>query len=148
MSACLILQNWWATTKADVAAGGSSAPQIEALARRYQLHIPDDFREYLAECCPLEENWDDEMGNWWPLARIKNIPDEYDHGLPGFISHSDDKFVFFLDHCIWCWAWAISCAEDETRGKVALIGHPNERYVADSFTEFVDRYTSDWLSVA
>jgi hypothetical protein len=97
----------------------------------------------------MEENWDQEMGNWWPLSRIKNIPDEYEHALPDFIPFRGGlKYLFFLDHCVWCWAWAISCADDDTHGKVAVIGHPNERYVADSFTEFVERYTRDWASVA
>ncbi|MDG2004462.1 MAG: hypothetical protein P8J20_14135 [Novosphingobium sp.] len=94
------------------------------------------------------ENWDEEMGHWWPLARIKNIPDEYGTDIPPFVSEGGRKCLFFLDHCIWCWAWAISCADDETQGKVLLIGGMDERFVADNFSEFVDRYTSDWFSVA
>lgn len=148
MHAYLKLQEWWSDTGADIDTKARSDEHIKELVRRYDLNLPDDFELYLSESSPIAENWDDEMGNWWPLERLKNIPDEYEHELPSFIPEQGRKFLFFLDHCIWCWAWAISCADDDTRGKVVLIGGQDARFVADSFSEFVDRYTADWLSVS
>jgi hypothetical protein len=148
MDAHIKLKNWWAQTGADIATWRATPEAIDPIARRYDLTLPQDFHRYLAAASPTADNWDDEMGNWWPVGRIKNIPDEYEHVLPSFIPNEGRKFLFFLDHCIWCWAWAISCEQDATFGKVALIGGPEERFVADTFSEFVDRYTSDWISVS
>jgi hypothetical protein len=148
MRAHLRLQEWWSSTGADISIATRPDEHIKALLDRYDLAVPDDFRRYLSESSPTEENWDEEMGNWWPLERLKNIPDEYEYEVPSFIPERGRRFVFFLDHCIWCWAWAISCADDETQGKIVLIGGQDERFVADSFSEFVDRYTTAWLSVS
>ena len=87
------------------------------------------------------------MGNWWPLARIKNISEEYPYALDPALSRVATKSLFFLDHCIWCWAWAVICTDDELCGSVVVVGS-SDRIVAPSFSEFVARYTKDWGSVA
>jgi hypothetical protein len=147
MEAHLTLQAWWAKTGAEIPIEPISELRIAEFESRYGVILPSDFRAYLSHSCPKDENWDDEMGNWWPLARIKSLPDEYPHAVAPFIAINASKYLFFLDHCIWCWAWAISCADDETYGSVVLIGG-SDRVVASTFTAFVDRYTTDWLSVA
>jgi hypothetical protein len=100
MHAYLKLQEWWSRTEAGIATEGRSDEHIEALVRRYDLQMPDDFRRYLISSSPIAENWDDEMGNWWPLERLKNIPDEYEHEIPSFIPEQGRKFLFFLDLCM------------------------------------------------
>jgi hypothetical protein len=94
------------------------------------------------------------MGTWWEFERIKNIPDEYrDQSqspelLRPAIARQAHKYLFFADYCIWCSAWAISCADDESRGNVAyIVGLGRDRIVASSFSDFVQKYTSDWQSV-
>lgn len=146
MEAHLTLQAWWAKTDTKIPTELVSEQRITALEARYGIRLPLDFRAYLTSSCPKEQNWDNEMGNWWPLAQIKNLPDEYPHDVERFIAPNASKYLFFLDHCIWCWAWAISCADDESYGSIVLIGGP-DRVVAPTFSEFVDRYTTDWISV-
>lgn len=139
------LRLWWAKTGNKVTSRPSKEAEICALEERYDVRLPADFRDYLVHSVPAAENWDQELGNWWPLAQIKNIPDEYEHTVAEPIGSTAGKHMFFVDHSIWCWAWAISCANDETYGKVAVIaGGEHDRYVADSFAEFVDRYINDW----
>lgn len=138
------LKEWWAKTGVLVPIERISDDRIVALEARYKIRLPPDFRAYLSESSPVRQNWDEEMGNWWPFSRIKNIPEEYDSR---FTPENADKYLFFLDHCVWCWAWAISCADDATYGSIVTIGGP-EKVVAASFSEFVDRYVSDWLSVS
>ena len=142
------LQAWWSRTAAGIVTRATPQNAIAALEVRYSITLPDDFRAYLSEGVPKEENWDDEDGNWWPISRIKNIPDEYEHAVGEPIASNASKHLIFLDYSIWCWAWAISCADDETRGKVAIIGGSPDGYVADSFEEFVERYTSDWGAIS
>jgi len=141
------LRRWWTDTGADIRAAGASDEAIVALEGRYDLVVPEDFRAYLRDTVPAADNWDEEMGNWWPVARLRTLPEEYPHPVDLPLPNDGRRFLFFLDHCVWCWAWAISCEDDETRGQVMLIGG-NDRIVAHSFTEFVARYTADWMSVA
>ena len=148
MAPHLILQAWWSKTDAGVVSRPASEAEIAGLEARYGVALPTDFRQYLTEGAPVAENWDAENGNWWPLDRIKSIPEEYEHAVSAPIAENADKHLFFLDHMQWCWAWAISCVNDETFGRVALIGGQSEVYVASSFTDFVERYTTDWFEVS
>ena len=148
MAPYLTLQAWWSKTAADIETKTTSEATIAELETRYGITLPADFREYLSHGAPVCENWDAEDGNWWPFDRIKNIPDEYEHPVSESIAKSAAKHLIFIDYSIWSWAWGISCANDETYGKVALIGGVPDGYVADSFNEFVQRYATNWMSVS
>jgi hypothetical protein len=77
------------------------------------------------------------------LDRIKNIVDEYPHKVTyETIARDASKYLFFADYCIWCWAWAIACGDDENSGRVVVISG-RDRFVADSFAQFADLYISD-----
>jgi hypothetical protein len=57
------------------------------------------------------------MTTWWSLDRIKNIVDEYPDKINDeTIGRDAAKYLFFADYSIWCWAWAITCGDDENRG--------------------------------
>lgn len=144
----LTLQAWWSATAAGVETKATPEATVAELEGRYEIALPTDFREYLSYSAPATENWDAEDGNWWPIERIKNIPDEYEHPVSDSVARNASKHLIFLDYSIWCWAWAISCADDESYGKVALIGGRPDGYVADSFGDFVSRYTTDWSAVS
>ena len=87
---------------------------------------------------------------WWGLPRILNIPDEYDSWQaiknPDVLANAA-KYLFFADYCVWCWAWAIDCSETANRGRIAVIGG-SDPFVADSFAEFVDRYSRNPVGVS
>lgn len=142
------LQQWWSQTGSGIKTEAIAAHRIESLERRYDLVLPDDFKQYLRLSSPIEEAWDDETTTWWHFERIKNITDEFHGELEPFIAERRGKYLFFADYCIWCWAWAISCADDDTHGKVAMIGGRGyDKMVAESFSDFVQKYTSDIHSV-
>jgi hypothetical protein len=87
---------------------------------------------------------DDNLIGWWNASEIKSVPEDYTHDLKNPIVAKDPgRFLFFADYCMWCWAWAIGCGDDEHRGKVAVIGSQTDRIVADSFSEFIDLYVAD-----
>lgn len=136
------LQKFWQVTGSDIVARKPDETEIQSLEQRYGIRFPDDFREYLCFACPAEDDtFDDHTSTWWPVARIKNIPDEYDHKISDeAISRNAANYIFFADYSIWCCAWAICCDESESRGKVALIGGSPDRLIADSFAEFIDLY--------
>jgi SMI1/KNR4 family protein SUKH-1 len=144
------LRRYWVTTGADVQTTTPGESEIALLEQRYDVQLPRDFRDYLLYSCPLSENnMDGELTCWWPLNRIKNIPNEYVHEIKNAsVSGNASKYLFFADYCIWCWAWAIACGDDENRGKVVVINGVSDRIVADSFGQFVDRYINDAQSMA
>jgi hypothetical protein len=137
------LQRHWRDTGAGMSTVALSAQSIDSLEQKYGLRLPDDFRDYLLHACPANENWDNDLIGWWSIDRIKNIVDEHPHKIKDeTIERDAAKYLFFADYCIWCWAWAIACGEDQNRGRVVVIsGH--DRFVADSFAQFVDLYIDD-----
>jgi len=142
------LRNWWSQSSPEIIAAAQPESAILTLEQRFQVRLPEDFRRYLLTSSPVEDSWDKEHTIWWPLGRIRNIPEEYEHEVRHLrIAAAADRYLFFADHCLWCWAWAISCSDDEDRGRVAMIGGSPDRFVADSFTDFVERYTRGLDSV-
>jgi hypothetical protein len=148
VKAYLELQQVWAKTKAGISTKAIPEQQVADLERCYNIVLPDDFRQYLRLSSPVGDAMDNEMIDWWNFGQIKNIPEEYPHELGAVVTNAGREYLFFADYCIWCWAWAISCANDETRGKVVLVaGRSYDKFVADSFTDFVRKYAGDPKSV-
>jgi SMI1 / KNR4 family (SUKH-1) len=137
------LERYWIDTGVGVDTVALGEPQLEGLERKYGVRLPEDFRDYLRCSCPVDESVYDDLTCWWPLDRIKNIVDEYPHKVTDeTIARDAAKYLFFADYSIWCWAWAIACGDDENRGRVAAISG-RDRFVADSFAEFVDLFVQD-----
>ena len=131
----------WEKTNHNIKFGPVHEETVVALEQRYEIEIPEDFRTYLLNCCPDPEHdeMDENYVTWWPLHRIKNIPEECMHRIKlREIAVDSEMYLFFADHLLWCWAWAICCKSGENYGRIAEIG--NDRFVANSFAEFVDNY--------
>lgn len=111
---------------------------VRGLEQRYGISLPNDFRSHLLK---LEADGDGgywvENVDWWPIDRVRNIPEEYEHPVRNpQIAERATSYLFFADYAIWCWAWAICCDDSEDRGKVAIVGGAPDRIVATSFSEF------------
>jgi hypothetical protein len=143
-----VLRERWRAAVLRPSQARARLAEIEELEQRYRLVLPDDFRSYLANAAPEEELWDDGYVIWWPVHWIKNLPDEYESPISeASIAAKASSFLVFADYMMWCWAWAICCDDGEDRGRVAKIGVP-DRFVADSFSQFVERCLLDPLSVS
>lgn len=143
------LHRHWRTTEARVVTAEQSEAQVSAIEERSGFQLPKDFREYLIRGSPTtDDNIDADNTTWWTLAWIKNIPEEYKHEISDpEIAASAGTYLFFADYSIWCWAWAIACGDDENHGRIALIGGLPDRFVAESFDEFVSLYVKDFRKV-
>jgi hypothetical protein len=141
------LADWWNTTSSGIVTAASGVEELTALEDRYSIILPSEFRAYLLNSAPQSDpSLDNELTNWWPLARIKNVPDEYEHRInSAAIRERARACIFFADFSIWCWAWAICCDDSEYRGQIAVVGG-EDRFVASSFSDFVVRYIADPLS--
>jgi len=92
---------------------------------------------------------DNDSTDWWQLARIKNITEEYRCAIRNpIVATNVEKYLFFADYAIWCWAWVIACGDGDDRGRVVVVNGTDDRFVADSFTQFIDRYVVDVRQVA
>ena len=93
-------------------------------------------------CSTLDDGGQmDERNAWWGLERIRSIVEECDDQSPMTLAIDPRKTLIFADHAIWCWAWAVCCDGGHNHGRVMVIGP--DRWLADSFTQLIDRYLTD-----
>ncbi|MEG3147771.1 SMI1/KNR4 family protein [Sphingomonas sp. RT2P30] len=139
-----ILRTYWRDAGDEPARFAQPDIACHEIERCYQVRLPEDFKSYLVLSAPEEDYWDRENVIWWSPASIKNIPNEYQTAVSdSSIAAVAEKCLFFADYMAWCWAWAICCDEGPNHGKVALVGGAPDRWVAESFTEFVNNYVRD-----
>lgn len=142
-----LLSLWWQATGSDVTTGSNAPDAVATLAARYDVALPSDFHAYLLHGCPVTEGgMDHELGSWWPLERIRNLPDEEGCGPTPDLPGNGARYLLFADLLNWCHAWAISCEPGPTYGHVIRVSDTNV-VVAESFTDFVERYVWDWKSI-
>lgn len=86
---------------------------------------------------------------WWPITELKLVPDECEHDLRGEIAGGEDaaQSVFFADYMLWCMAWAICCAPGPDYGRVLVVNGSNDRFIADSFSAFIDAWLKDPMNL-
>lgn len=142
------LHQWFEKCGVPIGGAISREADLAALENRTGLRFPDDFRQYLLELSPSEENYDDEDTNWWPIARMRTIAEEYGHEIyHAEIAAARGSHLFFADYSIWSWAWTISCTDDHNHGRIARIGGSptSDCFVAENFDAFVEIYLRDPL---
>ena len=138
----------WSADGLTIAAGVS-----EEGLRRFEtkygvrlLSVPD-FGEYLLNLDGMAQigghDCDGKGFAFWPLSRIKSVPEECAENkveVPRF----DDIGIYFAfaDYMQWSWAYAI-CVAPNQLGQILQFGTRSPRIVADSFSQFVDAYLAD-----
>jgi len=135
-----ILRQFWGETPPPSSLTGASV--ADALEMRHDIHLPDDFRAYLAEACPAEESMQGDCFSLWSPEQIKTIREECGSETPPNqvnpeIEADADRYLVFADFMLWCYAYAICCADGPNWGKVAIIGSTPDRFVASSFSSFM-----------
>lgn len=130
----------WADSNAGIRFGATSEEGISALEGRYGVRLPLEFRSYLLEASPEDDQVDHNRTERWSLRRIKNIPDEYEHTPTNAeVARDARSYLFFADFMIWSMAWAICCQPGENYGRIVVVSG-SDRFVADSFGTFIEAY--------
>ncbi len=140
------LKRLWASGQPPLSPeGGARALDLE---KHYGVQLPGDFAAYLREASP-QEDWMDNRGIiWWRPECIKSVPDECGTPTPREqlnpeIESEAHQYLVFADYLCWCYAYAICCSDGPHRGKVALVGIQPDRFVASSFSTFLDLAAAD-----
>ncbi len=125
----------------------------EARVREFESHnrviLPPDFREYFLTVDGMAQvgghDCDPTGFAFWPLARVKSVPEECaEHSLALPEVSDAARYFVFADYLQWSWAYAIHLT-DRASGPnpVIHIGTVRAKTVTGSFTEFVDLYLRD-----
>ncbi|GEM_PF-1517450 len=125
------------------------AAEVASLAAHYGVRLPDDFRDYLIHACSTVDdggNMDAFTNGWWGLERIRSVTEECGEKADVVLGDGSAKTLLFADTLIWCSAWGICCEEGPDFGRIFL-AIDSCCFVADSFTEFVDRYLKDDITL-
>lgn len=74
---------------------------VANLEQYYGLKLPEDFKSYLLHAASTVDTRDDEGRIWWSVARLKNIPDEYENELRNArVASNASSYLFFADWLI------------------------------------------------
>jgi hypothetical protein len=93
----LRLTEWWEASSSGIVVDRTDPATIEALEAKYGILLPPDFRAYLAFACPQNDpSWDNELFNWWPVWRLKNLPDEQQTATCKIIQEDAESYIFLL----------------------------------------------------
>lgn len=127
--------------------GGASFEAVRTFESRYSVALPDDLREYVRRLDGTGPTWPtdaDEHGfNFWPLSRIRPVPDELAAFKMDPITGLDQYFVF-ADYREWSWAYAIRLTRDGSKDNpVVPIGKGKPVPIANSFSGFLLLYLRD-----
>ena len=143
----ILVQHWSAQGLA--VAAGASEEALQRLEARYGIALSSvpDFKEYLLNVDGMSQiggqDCDDNNFAFWPLVRIKNVPEECaENGLAVPTLNQIEKYFVFADYMQWSWAYAI-CVAPHDAGKILQFGTRSPRIIAASFCDFVDAYVRD-----
>ncbi len=144
------LQKFWNGADPKIITKKIDEAELVSFEQNNSIRFPPDFRDYLLHSCPIDDSDDLHNCNWWPLTEIVNV----EEGAPECckiyndeVRNNKNKFLIFADYLDWLGAWAIGC-DKNNYGKIVFLDGNEDRFVADSFSKFIDVYIQKFDNVA
>jgi hypothetical protein len=145
---CSKLIDHWRSLNLRIALGNSEE-KVREFESRNDVTLPPDFRKYFLCVDGMTQvgghDCDPTGFSFWPLARVKNVSEEYakhSTALPE-VPDPNSSFVF-ADYLQWCWAYAIHLGDSPSEpNPIIHVGTVHPKVVAGSFNEFVELYLRD-----
>jgi hypothetical protein len=139
------LKRHWSSHDVEINAGVSKA-QLDSFESKHGVVLPEDLRDYFLCVNGMPHDVvDDGMIRFWMLEELQPLP----QGAPAFsdpsyIQHPESLFLF-ADYSIWAHAYAIRLGSVSSlqSHEVIIIGYESPVTIAQSFSEFVDRYLTE-----
>lgn len=139
------LKDHWLSCGVEIEQGVTES-ELNAFERRYNVHLPEDFRDYLMAVNGMSPHvYDDDFIRFWMLNEIKPVSEGApEYAGSDYIDIADSVFLF-ADFSIWAHAFGIrGSREKETHSNtVYVIGGLPAIPIASSFSEFVNIYLTD-----
>ena len=118
---------------------GAHEEELRAFENRYAVHLPEDFRGYLAAINGFDnsEHWmsDDNLITFLGLSEIKPLNAYWSPE----VANSADLFVF-ADYSISAHVYAIRLSNAAPDRNQVVVVYDKLIEVAGSFSEFIERY--------
>jgi hypothetical protein len=127
--------------------------QLQRFELRYGVPLPPDLRDYFALVDGMDDTWawDEDHFSFWTLARVESASESY---ADQFLKDQSSYFVF-ADYLISSTVYAIHLTPQGGKGNLVMgirVGGTfcKRKYevgiMADSFSEFAERYLADDMS--
>ena len=118
---------------------GASEEEIRRFETRYAVHLPEDFRRYIASINGFDqsEHWmtDDDLITFLSLNEIKPLKEYWSP----VVADAEDFFVF-ADYSIAAHVYAIRLRNTASEQNQVVVVYEELIEVAHSFSEFIERY--------
>jgi hypothetical protein len=121
-----------------------TADEIKEFARKHQVQLPEEIREYYLSVNgfgPADDQ--DENGfSFWPLARVCPV-NAFESGK--WSSDETHDCFIFADYLSYSWGYAFRLASDSVQAPVCIVGTATRvpRWIAASFRAFAELYIRD-----
>lgn len=138
------LKRHWASHNVDINAGVTRA-ELDSFEARHGVVLPEDLRDYFLCVNGMPPDVvDDGMIRFWMLEELQPLP----QGAPAFSDPSyiqnPESLILFADYSIWAHAYAIRLGSAALQAnEIIIIGYESPVTIAQSFSEFVDRYLTN-----
>lgn len=133
----------------DGARPGAPCPQQEmkSFETKYSVVLPPDVRAYLCAANGMtgeaQSDQDREGFSFWALERWRPTVEE-PGAVEGLLNDDPLRGLFtFADYMTWSWAYAVRLdSRQSDHGSVFLVGDGPPYVVAETFSEFFDKYVA------
>ena len=133
----------------------ASIEQLHSFVQKTNLLLPQDISEYFEKINGTDGDYDDNLFTFYNLLDFKNIKDglftwsgspDYS-GLIDTLDNNADIFIF-ADHSFKMFTYAIRLYPIiSDKNEVFILCGNEYRVIANSFTEFIDLYLNDDISL-
>ena len=143
----MLLHHW---KKQNIATRGNTESFIEAIEKKSQFRLPQDFREYYRCCNGMENlypNYTDDTGFlFYPLEQLVSCDVAF--GVKSNLHKlmQNKQCIIFIDYLQVSWYYGILTERTGDINDYSIIIIPNEeRYkiITNSFEEFIKLYLED-----
>jgi hypothetical protein len=141
------LKHFW-LAQGMQARSGAAEPELQNFESRYGVQLPPDLREYFAVVDGGDGTFSfDDKFLFWPLAEVERASDWY---RDQFLGDQSSYFVF-ADYLLQSRCYAIQLTPQGGQKSLVIgISSFDRNYevdiMADSFSEFAERYLADDMS--
>ncbi|MEO6908000.1 MAG: SMI1/KNR4 family protein [Abditibacteriaceae bacterium] len=128
-------QHWW--NQGFTLGNGASESQLKELESKYQIILPDDFKEYLLSInWSRDYDWDGETISFWTINRINEEALNYRRS-------EKEHYLVFADYLISSHEYAIKLESQATATSPVFFVYYDCVQAAPSFTEFLEGYMAN-----